>query len=105
MRVQGWISFDSIRCLRGSKCAYFYFSSLVILSITWWCMIIFFLIKSLLDSSKSAVTLWLVLIGVLELILVLVLMVFGYIVSTDIEENEDPMTNPKLKVIKMSYSR
>eukprot|EP00946_MAST-07B_sp_MAST-7B-sp1_P002687 g2687.t1 len=102
MRVQGWVSFDSIRCLRGSRCAYFYFSSLLALALVWWGMILYFLAIALQKNHGGLVVMLVSFVGVLELVLVSVLTVFGYIVSTDVEDNEDPMTNPKLKVVKMS---
>ena len=65
----------------------------------------YFLAIALQKNHGGLVVMLVSFVGVLELVLVSVLTVFGYIVSTDVEDNEDPMTNPKLKVVKMSYDR
>ena len=102
MRVQGWLSFETIQCLRGPRCGAFYFSCLGCLALFWWIMILYLL--ALPDANRSPVAHFvLVSTTLLEFVLVGMLTMFGYIVSTDVDEHEDPMTNPSQKVIKVAY--
>jgi hypothetical protein len=83
MRVVGWVNFSGIACCHKERCGSWHIALMSALFLGWWVFIIGFYLPELYlvdDLGLAKLMAW------LELAIVFVLSIFGYIVSTEVDE-------------------
>ena len=101
LRAQGWVQFDSLICCQGKGggvCGKWHLSCTCALSILWICVVIYELTR--IGVVSSGMGHLVVVVGVLELVLIFVLAVASFIVSTDIEVDDKIKGYEKRKLIR-----
>jgi hypothetical protein len=97
MRSQGWVQFDRCgRCCRGSKCGKWHMLLMSSLCLCWLSVVLYVLFEITKMNNIGRLSL---LICMVEILLVVSLSIAGYIVSTDVDEDDNVSGIERLKLL------